>query len=58
MRQGKREFQVNLDKFLTYKHLVEKGQVQKKDACLQMGISLYLFNKWCEMIDAEGQRRG
>lgn len=56
MRQGNRELKVNIDKFIETKHLVEEKRIQRKDACAQLGISLYLFNKWSDRIDSEGRK--
>lgn len=51
MRRGKVEVEINLNKFLKLKPLVDNGTLDIKDICKVLDISPYLYTKWSRKVD-------
>lgn len=50
MRRGRSQVTVDLNKFLVMKKCVDEGLMLKKDACKELGISFYLYQKFASKL--------
>lgn len=52
MRRGRGKVEIDIDKLLGMKELVDRGQIQQKEACEFLKISPYLYRKYSKRYES------